>query len=92
MIGEDVRLVEHHQAGDEMTPYERLFGDALRGDRTLFGERGRRRSRLAHRRSRARAADLPLYEYDAGSRGPIEAERLVAGAGGWLDPDITQTR
>jgi glucose-6-phosphate 1-dehydrogenase len=37
MVGEDVRLVEHRCPGDEMEPYERLLGDALRGDRTLFG-------------------------------------------------------
>ena len=36
MVGDDVRLVEHHQVGDEMKAHERLFGDALRGDRTLF--------------------------------------------------------
>jgi glucose-6-phosphate 1-dehydrogenase len=37
MIGEDVRLAEHRNPGDEMEPYERLLGDAMRGDRTLFG-------------------------------------------------------
>lgn len=37
MIGEDVRLVERRDPGDEMEPYERLLGDAMRGDRTLFG-------------------------------------------------------
>ena len=37
MIGEDVRLVEHRCRADEMEPYERLLGDAMRGDRRLFG-------------------------------------------------------
>ena len=37
MVGEDAALVEHRQTSDEMPPYERLLGDALRGDRTLFG-------------------------------------------------------
>jgi glucose-6-phosphate 1-dehydrogenase len=40
MTGEDARLVEHHHVGDEMAPYERLLGDALRGDQTLFGSEG----------------------------------------------------
>ncbi len=87
MVGEDVRLVEHHHAGDEMTPYERLFGDALRGDRTLFGsEAGVEAAwRIV---DGVLSTDLPLYEYDAGSRGPIEAEKLVAGAGGWIEPNV----
>ena len=37
MVGEDASLIEHAQAADEMAPYERLLGDALRGERTLFG-------------------------------------------------------
>ena len=37
MVGDDVRLVEHYHPTDEMEPYERLLGDALRGDRILFG-------------------------------------------------------
>jgi glucose-6-phosphate 1-dehydrogenase len=37
MTGEDALLIERAQAADDMAPYERLLGDALRGDRTLFG-------------------------------------------------------
>jgi glucose-6-phosphate 1-dehydrogenase len=37
MVGDDVRLIERRHHGDEMAPYERLLGDALRGDRMLFG-------------------------------------------------------
>ena len=37
MIGKDVDLVEVKPPVDEMTPYERLLGDALEGDHTLFG-------------------------------------------------------
>ena len=36
MEGETVELVARHHAGDEMAPYERLLGDAIRGDATLF--------------------------------------------------------
>ena len=38
MLGEDVELIATHQSGDEMTPYERLLGDALRGDPSLFAQ------------------------------------------------------
>jgi glucose-6-phosphate 1-dehydrogenase len=37
MVGEDVDLVEVQHPVDEMKPYERLLGDALDGDHTLFG-------------------------------------------------------
>lgn len=37
MIGEDVDLVEIRHPVDAMAPYERLLGDALEGDHTLFG-------------------------------------------------------
>ncbi len=36
MVGEDVELVLHHVEAGEMTPYERLLGDAIRGDSMLF--------------------------------------------------------
>src|SRR6185312_9063046 len=36
MVGEPVELVVRQAPGDEMTPYERLLGDAIRGGATLF--------------------------------------------------------
>jgi glucose-6-phosphate 1-dehydrogenase len=36
MAGEDVELIAHHHPGEEMMPYERLLGDAIRGDASLF--------------------------------------------------------
>src|SRR6266849_747741 len=36
MRGEEVELVALHQSPDEMAPYERLLGDAMRGEETLF--------------------------------------------------------
>ena len=87
MIGEDVRLVEHRHPGDEMEPYERLLGDAMRGDRTLFGSE-------ADVEAAWRVVDPilnddePPYEYDRGSWGPAEAERIAAHIGGWIEPSI----
>jgi glucose-6-phosphate 1-dehydrogenase len=41
MAGERIEFVVRQSLIDEMTPYERLLGDALRGDPTLFvGEAG----------------------------------------------------
>jgi glucose-6-phosphate 1-dehydrogenase len=82
MVGEDVRMGEHSSAGDEMEPYERLLGDAMRGDKTLFGsEAGVEAAwRIV---DPALSGDQPLYEYDAGSWGPTEAEAIAAKVGGW---------
>jgi glucose-6-phosphate 1-dehydrogenase len=85
MAGDHVRLVEHHHAGDEMQPYERLLGDALRGDRTLFGdEPGVEASwRVV---DRVLNIGTPPNMYDPGTWGPADAERLAAEAGGWVNP------
>jgi glucose-6-phosphate 1-dehydrogenase len=85
MIGEQVSLVEHHHEGDEMKPYERLLGDARRGDRTLFGsEEGVEASwRVV---DPILNSDGLVCEYDCGSWGPVEAERMAAGGGGWVEP------
>jgi glucose-6-phosphate 1-dehydrogenase len=88
MIGEDVRLIEHRHPGDEMEPYERLLGDALRGDHTLFGSEAgveaawRIVDPILDR-------DETLYEYDGGSWGPAEADRIAATTGGWIEPRIS---
>jgi glucose-6-phosphate 1-dehydrogenase len=37
MLGEDAALIQRAHAADDMAPYERLLGDAMRGDRGLFG-------------------------------------------------------
>ncbi len=69
MIGEEVRLVESHRAGDGMDPYDRLLGDALSGDHTLFGSQAGVEAAwrivdpiLVH--------DDPVLEYECGSEGP----------------------
>src|SRR5690606_17450618 len=36
MVGVDVELVATHRSPDEMSAYERLLGDALQGDLSLF--------------------------------------------------------
>ena len=85
MVGEEARLVEHSYPGDEMEPYERLLGDALRGDHTLFGsEAGVEAAwRIV---DPVLNSDLPLHEYDRGSWGLAEAERIAASIGGWIKP------
>ena len=54
MIGETVELLASAQPGaDEMDAYERVLGDAMAGDATLFARRGLCGRGVAHRRSGA---------------------------------------
>jgi glucose-6-phosphate 1-dehydrogenase len=82
MVGEDVDLVEERHPVDEQAPYERLLGDALEGDHTLFGSFD---DVIAAWRvvEPILKIDDPLYEYDCGSWGPSEARRIDPEA---LDP------
>jgi glucose-6-phosphate 1-dehydrogenase len=85
MLGEDVELVAMHQRGDEMTPYERLLGDAMRGDQSLFA---REDAIEAQWRIVDQALDdaTPVHEYDRNTWGPAEAGPMIDDPGGWLDP------
>ena len=85
MIGEEVTLVARHQAGDEMGPYERLLGDALHGDATLF-------ARQDGLEAAWRVVDpilgeaTPVHGYEPGTWGPPQAARIAAEVGGWHNP------
>jgi glucose-6-phosphate 1-dehydrogenase len=67
-----------------MGPYERLLGDALGGDRTLFGSQAGVEAawRVV---DQILTCDEAVLEYDCRSWGPAEAGRLAADAGGWLE-------
>lgn len=73
-------------SGDEMSAYERLIGDALRGDSTLFARADA--VKAAWRVVEPVLGDAtPLHFYEPGSWGPAEAERLTADWGGWAPCD-----
>ena len=69
MIGEDVDLVEVRQATDAMLPYQRLLGDALEGDHTLFGSFAGVEASWAIVDEVVRNHD-PAMPYDCGTAGP----------------------
>jgi Glucose-6-phosphate dehydrogenase, C-terminal domain len=85
MIGEAVDLVVRHQPGDEMQPYERLLGDAVRGDAALFARQDGIEATWQVVEP-ALGNPGPLYEYEPGSWGPPQAYRLVAPGGSWHNP------
>jgi glucose-6-phosphate 1-dehydrogenase len=91
MIGEDVDLSLQEQPADDMPPYERLLGDALRGDSELF-------DRQDMVEAQWRIVDpvldnvAPAYTYVPGSWGPPEAEQLIAGDGPWINPGVVESK
>ncbi|HEX6316540.1 MAG TPA: glucose-6-phosphate dehydrogenase [Gemmatimonadaceae bacterium] len=77
--------VAHRPSADEMTPYERLLGDAMDGDSMLFArEDGVEAAWIAVEGILGNVE--PALEYEAGSWGPSEAETLAADIGGWRNP------
>jgi glucose-6-phosphate 1-dehydrogenase len=85
MAGEDVELIARHQTGSELPPYERLLGDALRGDQTLFAPEDAVEAqwRIV---DPVLESNTPCHEYQPNTWGPEEADRLIADHGGWINP------
>jgi glucose-6-phosphate 1-dehydrogenase len=88
-VGQQTELFLSDDHHEEMTPYERLLGDAMDGDATLFA----REDQV----ERAWAVVQPILDdhnpaipYRVHSWGPKEAEALIKGDGGWHAPLINQ--
>jgi len=89
MIGEQTELVANRYPGaEEMDAYERVLGDAMAGDATLF-------AREDYVEEAWRIVDpvlkagTPLYEYQPGTWGPNEVEQKVSPPGGWENPMVS---
>jgi glucose-6-phosphate 1-dehydrogenase len=83
MIGDETELsFVDHQRGDEIDAYERLIGDAMDGDATLFARQDAVEAAWAIVDPILGDA-TPLHEYAPGTWGPSEADALAADSGGW---------
>jgi glucose-6-phosphate 1-dehydrogenase len=86
MISDPIELkVVHHPDGEEMDSYERVIGDAMAGDRTLFARQDGVEAAWAIVQP-ILGNVTPLYEYEPGTWGPPEAAALAADIGGWYCP------
>jgi glucose-6-phosphate 1-dehydrogenase len=83
--GEHVELIARHESRLEVSPYERLLGNAVHGDTTLFT-----RDDVVEAAWQIVDPVLtggpPVIEYERGSWGPPEADRIIVGETGWDDP------
>ena len=87
MVGESRELYLSNDFPDEMSPYERLLGDAIRGEGLLFArEDGVEQAwRVVDKVLTRHESVLP---YEPRTWGPAEADRLISRDGGWHDPVI----
>jgi len=80
-------IASRHPCAKEMDAYERVLGDAMRGDQTLF-------AREDYVEEAWRIVDpvlkagTPLQEYEPGSWGPDDIQKVTP-PGGWQDPVVT---
>ena len=81
-------VVSRHPPADEMDAYERLLGDAMAGDATLFA-----REDYVEEAWRivdpVLKADTPVYEYEPNTWGPSEVDQKVSPGEGWQNPVVT---
>jgi len=87
--GETVEMVASRRPRpEEMEAYERVLGDAMAGDATLFA-----REDYVEEAWRivdpVLNANTPIYEYDKGTWGPKEVGEKVSPPGGWHNPIAT---
>ncbi|WP_394780666.1 glucose-6-phosphate dehydrogenase [Undibacterium sp.] len=87
MTGEASELIAQRHAHEEMTPYERLLGDAMHGDTALFtrGDTVEAAWKVVDPVLDSKAASLA---YAPGTWGPAAATDIIAGDGGWNELSI----
>ncbi len=89
-VGQQVELTASRRPGpEEMDAYERVLGDAMAGDRTLF-------AREDYVEEAWRIVDpvlktgTPVHDYEPGSWGPREVDEHVTPPGGWQNPTVAE--
>ena len=88
MIGQQVELLASHYPGaEEGDAYERVLGDAMAGDATLFAREDYVEEAWRIVDPVLKAA-TPIYEYEPGTWGPREVDQNVSPPGGWANPIV----
>jgi len=82
----DEMIVSQHPRAGEMDAYERVLGDAMVGDRTLFAREDYVEE--AWRIVDPVLAGASVLEYDPNTWGPSEVDQKVSPPGGWQNPIV----
>jgi glucose-6-phosphate 1-dehydrogenase len=85
-ISQPVEMIASHSpSAEEMDAYERVLGDAMAGDQTLFAREDyvEEAWRIV---DRVVKASTPVLKYDPGTWGPDEVNQIVSPPGGWQNP------
>jgi glucose-6-phosphate 1-dehydrogenase len=85
MAGEEVELYVCNSSREAREAYERLIGDAMVGDATLFAREDSVEAAWAIVDPIVNHGSA-VYRYETGSWGPREADQMVAPYGGWYNP------
>ena len=91
LVGEDIELNFVHRERRDIEAYERLLGDALMGDSSLFAREDAAEAQWCVVDSVLRMKDRP-HPYEPGAWGPAEAAAIAAPYGGWHDPSPAEPR
>ena len=85
MTGDNVELTLVERLGSQLPPYQRLLGDAMRGNNELFGREDvvDAQWRIVESIVRSPAA---IEEYEPGTWGPKAADALIGADGPWRNP------
>jgi glucose-6-phosphate 1-dehydrogenase len=89
MKGETIEMVaSRHPRPEEMEAYERVLGEAMAGDPTLFARQDyvEEAWRIV---DPVLKANSPIYEYEPGTWGPSEVDQKISLTGGWHNPVAT---
>jgi glucose-6-phosphate 1-dehydrogenase len=85
MTGDNVELMLTARPASQIPPYQRLLGDAMRGNSELFG-----REDVVDAQWRIVEPILanppPALDYEPGTWGPEAAQALIGADGPWRDP------
>ena len=89
-VGDQRELLLCQDSASEGSPYERLLGDALAGDSTLFSDQDTIEAAWSVVEP-VLSNPSPVRVYKPGSWGPPEADALISADGGWSVPAHGET-
>ena len=78
-------IASRHPRAEELDAYEKVLGDAMAGNSTLFARQDyvEEAWRIV---DPVLKADTPVHEYEKGTWGPVEVAQRIVPPGGWHNP------